>query len=159
MHNPLPIIHEDTASLKQRIQQEHNGRKKPRLQMLYLLASGPAQTRQNVAQLLEVHRHTIGHWRAIDATGGLAALLAVSVPAGKPVSFLRDVLDALEQALRQPRGFASCEVLRQWVQQSQHLEVNYHTLCTLVRTRFQTKLKVAQPRHTRQTLRPSRRFR
>jgi hypothetical protein len=89
MRNPLPIFHGDTASLKQRIQQEHDGHKKPRLQMLYWLASGPAQTRQNVAQFLEVHRHTIGHWRAIDATGGLAALLAVSVPAGNPVSLPR----------------------------------------------------------------------
>jgi hypothetical protein len=67
MRNSLAIMHEDTASPEQRIQQEHNGRRKPRLQMRYLLASGPAQTRQNVAQLLGVHRHTIGHWHAIDA--------------------------------------------------------------------------------------------
>jgi hypothetical protein len=117
MRNPLPILHEDTASLKQHRQQEHNGRKNPRLQMPYLLASGPVQTRQNVAQLLAAHRQTIGHWRTIDATGGLAVLLAVSVPASKPVSLPWDVLDALEQALRQPRGFAFYEALRQWVQQ------------------------------------------
>jgi len=56
MCKPLPIIHEDTDSLKQRVQHEHNGRKKPRLQMLYWLACGQAQTRLGVAQLLGVHR-------------------------------------------------------------------------------------------------------
>jgi transposase len=149
MRKPLPSIHEDTDHLKQRLQHEHNGRKKPRLQMLYLLASGQAQTRQDVAQLLGVHRNTIGHWLALYETGGLEALLAVYVPAGKPVSLPQDVLDALEQALRQPRGFASYEALRQWVKQTQHREVNYHTLYTIVRTRFKTKLKVPRPSHTK----------
>jgi transposase len=149
MCHPVPIIHEDTNSLKQRLQHKHHGRKKPRLQMLSLLASGQAQTRQDVAQLLGVHRHTIGHWLAIDETGGLEALLAVYVPAGKPVSLPQEVLDALEQALRQPAGFASYESLRQWVKQTQHWEVNYHTLYTIVRTRFKTKLKVPRPSHTK----------
>ena len=53
MRKPLPIIHEDTDSLKQRVQHEHNGRKQPRLQMLYWLACGQAQTRLGVAQLRE----------------------------------------------------------------------------------------------------------
>jgi transposase len=149
MRRPIPIIHEDTNSLKQRLQHEHHGRKKPRLQMLYLLASGQAQTRQEVAQLLGVHRNTIGHWLAIYETGGLEALLAVYVPAGKPVSLPQEVLDALEQALRQPAGFASYEALRQWVKQTHHWEVNDHTLDTIVRTRFKAKLKVPRPSHTK----------
>jgi hypothetical protein len=40
MRKALPIISEDAATLKQRLQREHDGRKKPRLQMLDLLASG-----------------------------------------------------------------------------------------------------------------------
>jgi hypothetical protein len=54
-----PVISEDTAPLKQRLQHEHDGRKKTRLQMLYGLASGQVQTRRDVAQLLGVHRSTI----------------------------------------------------------------------------------------------------
>jgi transposase len=149
MRKVLPVITEDATTLKQRVRRERDVRKKPRLQRLYLLASGQAQTRQDVAQLLGVHRNTIGHWLAIYETGGLEALLDVYVPAGKPVSLPQDVLDALEQALRQPAGFASYEALRQWVQRTQHREVNYHTLYTIVRTRFQTKLKVARPSHTK----------
>jgi hypothetical protein len=71
------------------------------------------------------------------------------VPAGTPLSFPPDVLAAMEQALRQPVGFASYEALRPWVQQTSHLEVNDHTLDTLVRARFKTKLKVPRPSHTK----------
>lgn len=149
MRKILPVIAEDTDTLKQRLQHEHHGRKKPRLQMLYLLASGQAHSRQEVAQLLGVHRNTIGHWLAIYEAGSLEALLDVYVPAGKPLSLPPDVLVGLEQALRQPAGFASYEALRQWVKQRYQLDVNYHTLYTIVRTRFNAKLKVPRPSHTK----------
>jgi hypothetical protein len=149
MRKAIPVITEDAETLRQRLQHEHDGRKKPRLQMLYLLAGGQAQTRQAVAQLLGVHRNTIGHWLAIYEAGGLEALLALYVPAGKPLSLPPDVLAAIEQALRQPVGFASYEALRQWVQQTYQRDINYHTLYGIVRTKFQTKLKVARPSHTK----------
>lgn len=149
MRKALPVIAEDVAPLRQRLQHERDGRKKPRLQLLYLLASGQAQTRQDVARLLGVHRNTIGHWLALYEAGGLEALLDVYVPAGKPLSLPPDVLAAIEQALRQPAGFGSYEALRQWVKQAYHLEVNYHTLYTMVRTRFKAKLKVPRPSHTK----------
>jgi transposase len=149
MRHALPVITEDAATLKQRLQREHDGRKKPRLQMLYLLASGQAQTRRDVAQLLGVHRNTIGHWLARYARGGLETLLDLYVPPGKPLSLPPDVLAALEQALRQPAGFASYEALRQWIKQTYHLDVNYHTLYTIVRTKLKAKLKVPRPSHTK----------
>ena len=117
--------------------------------MLYLLASGQAQTRQEVAQLLGVHRNTIGRWLALYAAGGLEALLKTYVPAGKPVSLAPDVLASLEEALRRPEGCASYEALRQWVARTHGVQVNYKTLYTLVRTRFKAKRKVARPSHTK----------
>jgi len=50
--------------------------------MLSLLASGQARTRQDVARLLGVHRHTIRQWLAVYAAGGLPAWLATDVPRG-----------------------------------------------------------------------------
>jgi putative transposase len=149
MRKVLPIITEDGASLRRRLQHEPDGRKKPRLQMLYVLATGQAQTRQDAARLLGVHRNTIGHWLARYAAGGLEALLALHVPPGKPLSLPPDVLAAIEQALQQPAGFASYEALRRWVQQTYHREVNYHTLYTIIRTKFKAKLKVPRPSHTK----------
>lgn len=149
MRKALPVITEEVENLKQRLRRTYDARKKPRLQMLYLLASGQAQTRREVAHLLSVHRNTIGHWLAIYETGGLEALLAVYVPAGKPCSLSPEVLASIAQVLQEPAGFASYEALRQWVQQTHHVDVNYHTLYTIVRTRFRAKLKVPRPSHTK----------
>jgi hypothetical protein len=111
MRHALPVIIEDVENPKQRLQHDHHGRKKPRLQMLALLASGQAQTRRDVAKLLGVYRHTIGHWPARYATGGVESLPDLYVPLGKPVSLPPDVLSGLEQALRQPASFASYEAV------------------------------------------------
>jgi Homeodomain-like domain len=83
MRHPVPTIREEVAALKARRQPAHDGHTKPRLQLLSLLASVPAQTRQDVARLLGVHRHTLSRWLALDATGGLEALLATSSPPGQ----------------------------------------------------------------------------
>src|SRR5262245_4319737 len=107
MRTALPAITEDGATLKRRFEPAHAGRKQLRLHRLYVLASGHAQTRQDVARLLGGHRYTVGHWLALCAAGGLEALLALDVPAGKPLSLALDVLGAIEQALQQPAGFAS----------------------------------------------------
>jgi hypothetical protein len=154
MRKALPRMSEDAAPLKPRFQCEHDGRKKPRLQLRYLLASGHGQTRQAVAQLLGVHRHTVGHWLAIDEARGLEALLALYVPAGKPLSLPPGVLAALEQALRHPTGFASDEAVRRWVQQHHHLEVKYHTLDSIVRPKLKAKRNVPRPSHTKKPRRP-----
>jgi transposase len=128
---------------------EHDGHKKTRLQMLYLLASRQAHSRQDVARLLGVHRNTISRWLTLYATGGLAALLATYIPVGKPVSLAPAVLASPQQALHRADGFAPYEALRLWVRQTHGVEVKYKTLYTLVRTRFKIKLKVARPSHTK----------
>jgi transposase len=147
--NAIPPIPEEVPALKERLRPEHDGHKKPRLQMLYLLANGQSHTRQDVARLLGVHRHPRSQGLAVYASGGLAAFLATDVPLGKPVSLGPEVLARLEPALRRPEGFASSEALRQWVQRTHGVEVKYKTLYTLVRVRFKAKLKVARPSHTK----------
>ena len=151
MRNAIPPIHEAVAALKECLQHEHDSHKKPRLHMLYLLATRQARDRQEVARLLGVHRNTISRWLARYAIGGLDALLATDIPAGKPVSLAPAVLASLEQALRRPVGFASYETLRQWVHQTHGVEVKYKTLDTIVRTRFRAKLKVPRPSHTKKS--------
>jgi transposase len=99
--------------------------------------------------LLGVHRNTIGHWLGLYESGGLDTILALYVPAGKPLSLPPDVLAALEQVLRQAVGFASYVELRQWIKQTHHLDVKYHTLYAIVRARLKAKLKVPRPSHTK----------
>jgi hypothetical protein len=149
MRKPVPIMTEEAEPLKRRIQRERDGRQKARLQMLYWLASGHAHTRQDVAQLLGVHRNPMGPWLAIYAAGGLEAWLDLYVPAGQPLSLPPAVLAALEQALRRPAGFAAYAALRQWIKQTHRPDVNDHTLYTMVRTTLKATLKVPRPRHTK----------
>jgi hypothetical protein len=115
MRNPVPPILEEEAALKERLRHDHDGHNKPRVPMLYPLATRQAQDRQDVARLLGIQRHTIRRWLAPYAAGGLEALLAPDVPPGKPVSLAPAVLVSLEQALRRPEGLASSEARRQWV--------------------------------------------
>jgi transposase len=151
MRMAIPPLREQVDELQQRLQREHDGQKKPRLQLLSRLASGQAGDRQAVASRLGVPRHTIGRWLALYAAKGLDALLATYVPAGKPVALAPAVLASREPALRRPEGFASYEALRQWVAQTHHVQVNDTTLSTIVRTRFRTKLKVPRPSHTQKS--------
>lgn len=149
MRRVLPPITEDAETLKHLLQRERDGRKKPRLQMLYLLASGQASERQEVARLLGIHRNTIGRWLALYQTGGLDALLAIYVPAGKLHSVPCDIQTSIGKALAQPQGFASYQALRQWVKHTHQRDITYHTLYRLVRTKFKAKLKVPRPSHTK----------
>jgi transposase len=149
MRKAIPIIREPVADLKHCLQRERDGRKKLRLQMLYLLASAQAQTRQEIAHVLGISRNTVGRWLADYERGGLAALLTLYVPPGKPPSLAPDVLTSIEAAVRQPHGFASYADLQHWVEHTHHISVNYKTLYTIVRKRFKTKLKVPRPSHTK----------
>lgn len=98
MRRAIPPIVERADELKQRLQREHDGRKKARLQLLYLLVTGQAQTRQQVATLLGISRNTVGQWLAIYQAGALPALLTIYVPPGKSPSLAPEVLASIEHA-------------------------------------------------------------
>jgi hypothetical protein len=106
MRNALPVMREDAATLKQRLRDAQHGRKTSRRQRRYLWASGRAQPRRDVAPRLGLPRRTVGHWLALSATGGLAAVLDLDVPRGKAFALPPAVLAGLAQAWRQPAGFA-----------------------------------------------------
>ena len=65
MRHPVPLMHEEETALKPRLHHEYDGRKRPRVHMLSLLATRQANNRQAVARLLGGHRHTISRWLAL----------------------------------------------------------------------------------------------
>ena len=69
MRNALPGMPAALALRKPRVPRADDGRKKPRLQRLYRLASGRAQSRHEGARVLGGQRHPSGHWRASDEAG------------------------------------------------------------------------------------------
>ena len=125
MNKALPVIHESADELKDRLAHERHPVKRQRLHALYLLASGQARFRSEVAQLLALDRNTVGRWLTRYSHGGLDALLALYVPAGKAPALHPAQLAQLQQRLQQPEGFASYEAARQWIQQTFNVALSY----------------------------------
>ena len=60
MRKPLPEIQENIPELEEMLKAEKRIRQKQRIQMLYLLRSGQADTRIKASEMLAVNRATIG---------------------------------------------------------------------------------------------------
>ena len=147
MHRERPVINESPDELKALLKHETHRHKRQRLHALFLFASDQASSRQEVAMLLGVHRHTIGRWMDCYAAGGLSALLDIYVPAGKAPTLPASVLADLEHQLHQPQGFASYEAMRVWLLQMHQITIKPKTLQKFVRRRFGARPKVARPSH------------
>jgi transposase len=152
MHNPLPPITERPEQLQTLLKQERNAHKRQRLQALYLLASGQAHSRLTLAQLLAVHRHTIGAWLARYATGGLAALLTLKKAPGKAPACSPAVLTQLQARLQQPQGFASYGEIQQYLAHEHHVALAYSSVHGLVRYKLGAKPKSPRRAHPQKSL-------
>ncbi len=147
MRKAVPPIHESADQLKQLLKHERQPAQQQRLHALYLLASGQARYRQEVATLLGVDRNTVGRWLAQYDQGGLPALLQVYVPAGKAPALTPEQLAQLQQALEQPEGFASYGALRQWIATTFGISLSYNAVHKLVRYKLRATRKVPRPSH------------
>jgi putative transposase len=145
MHREQPIVTESPDELKALLKQQTNRQKRQRLHALYLFASAQTTTRQEVAELLGVHRQTIGRWMNCYAAGGLSSLLDIYVPSGKQPSLPTSVITDLERQLRRPEGFASYEAMRVWLVKTHQITIKAKTLQKFVRRRFGARPKVARP--------------
>jgi putative transposase len=147
MNRTMPTIQESADELKHRLQQEHDPRKHQRLHMLYLLASGQARRRGQVAALLGLDRNTIARWLRQYTPGGLAALLQLYVPAGKAPALSPPQREQLRQRLAQPAGFGSYGEIQQWIATTLGVRMGYHAVHTLVHDKLRARPKVARPSH------------
>lgn len=147
MNRTMPVIHESADDLKHRLPHERDPRKRQRLHLLYLLATGQARRRCQAAHLLGVERNTIGRWLTRYTQGGLDALLDVYVPAGKAPALAPQQLAQLQQRLAQPDGFASYGEIQQWIATTLGVQLGYHAVHTLVHDKLRARPKVARPSH------------
>lgn len=155
MYRKLPPIQESAEDLRRLMRQEAHPKKRERLQMLYLLQSGQATSRQAVARQLGVNRETVGRWLDQYADGGLAQVLDLYVPAGRASACDAQVLADLQAALETPKGFASYEAIRIWLFETHGVEMTTSAVGNLVRARFGGKAKVPRPTPKKTTPPPS----
>lgn len=145
MYRKLPPISETAEELRQLMRRERNAKKRERLQMLYLLASGQASSRKAAAQQLGVYRETVSDWLNAYVAGGLEQLLTLHVPAGRSPLASPEALADLEQALHQPKGFASYDEIRLFLFERHGVTMKTGSVGNLVRARFGGKPKVPRP--------------
>lgn len=153
MHPTLPPISESAEQLLELLRKE-DGPRRLRVQALYLLASGQARSRSQVARLLGVHRNTVHAWLASYATGGLSAMLTIGQAPGRASALSAAQLERLRTALAQPAGFASYGAVRDWIEQELGVVMQYAAVHKLVRYQLGAKLKRARPSHVKKTPKP-----
>ena len=115
MRRGMPAVGESVEALKGRMEKESNGVKRQRVQMLYLVASGQARERQEVAHLLGLHRNTVGKWMQRYEQGGLEGLLEVRVPPGAKPALNESQIAQLREALGRAEGFGSYAEVQTWI--------------------------------------------
>jgi transposase len=153
MYRKLPPISETADELRELMRREQNAKKRDRLRMLYLLVSGQASSRKEVAQQLGVYRETVRYWLDAYVAGGIEQLLTLHLPAGRSSSLSTEALSDLKQALSEPKGFGSYDEIRLWLFERHGVEMKTGSVGNLVRARFGGKAKVPRPtpKKTKQT--------
>ena len=144
MYKALPSITESAEELQQRVREEQDAPKRQRLPALYLLAPSQAPSRQEVAKLLAVHRHTVRAWLAAYERGGLRARLTIERAPGKRSALSPAVRAKRQKRLHERRGFGGDSEIQQYL--------------GIVRDQLQAKPKSPRRSHPKKPLRPLRTF-
>ena len=155
MRKRMPTITESPDAIHQRLKQETDPQKRQRLQALYVAASGHVHHRQDIADLLGVHRHSVAAWFEAYAAGGLAQMLHYEVP--RPPLRQRitpTALTALHERLQDPRGFAGYTQIRTWLAEQHQVHLSYSGVYALVRGKLRAKPKRPRPSHAKKSRTP-----
>jgi transposase len=160
MRKRMPTITASADALHQRLKQEQDVKKRQRLQALYLAASGRAHHRQEIADLLGVHRHSVAAWFAAYAEGGIDKMLRYQVP--RPPLRQRitaPALMALQAKLQAPHGLASYHQIRLWLAEEPQGSLAYSSVHALVRYKLHAKPTRPRPSHGKKVPMPCPSFR
>ena len=147
----LPIITESAEELLARRRLERDERRRERLHGLWLLASGAASNRLELAAQLARNRETIAAWLDLYAAGGLAALLAPAKPTGPPsqggIVLAHGVRAVLLARLARPEGERGYRALWLMAKAEHGLTLSYSHFHRWVHGRLGARLKVARKSH------------
>ncbi len=150
MRKKMPTITESAADLHQRMKYEKDVKKRQRVQALYLVVSGYARHRQELAALVGVHRHSVAPWLDAYTEGGLHKLLSSQVPRPPNRSRITSTaLTALQEKLQDPHGFAGYAQLRTWLAAQHQVHLSYSGVYAVVRGKLRAKPKRPRPSHAK----------
>ncbi len=126
-------IIESEESLKKLLISQTIGKKRERIQILYLIKTHQAETVGHLATLTGRHRVTISSWLSQYRKGGLDSLLEIGKSPGRTPLILTEVKERLNQELLDPEGFDSYQEIQQWLWSIHDVEASYWTVHKTVR--------------------------
>ncbi|MFO8232164.1 MAG: BspA family leucine-rich repeat surface protein [Longimonas sp.] len=143
----IPEITEPVDELEQLVGKERDAQIQRRFQMLWLLKSGKAKSRNAAARHLGVDNNTIADWLALYEAGGLQKIQKVGTPGPEPrqKSLPSDVLEALKERLAKPEDASSYKDIQRWLAEEHDIQLDYSTLHGIVRYEIGAKPKAARP--------------
>ena len=112
MRRLLPVIHESSQYLHKLMKAETDTQRHSRLHLLYLIKSEHVRRRGKAADVLGVHRHTVGAWLNLYQERGL---MDIAPHPGAPSPLTQSELRRLRWKLRQPEEFGSYTEIQQWI--------------------------------------------
>ena len=151
MNKKVPEITESAEALKGLLRQAKKKHEIQRLNALYLLKSGTAKNRVEVAKSLGVDRTSVGTWLAAYETGGLQKLLKRGYAPGRVPILTETQQNVLRKALEKPEGFTSYVQIQEYIAQTFGVEMNYKAVYAMVHDKWGAKLKVPRPSHEKKT--------
>lgn len=147
MNRAIPEITESVSELKSRLHNATKPHEVQRLSMLYWLQSGQAKNRTQVADLLGVHRVTVGKWLTTYQIDGIEALLHRRDPPGRKSLLSDEQLDILRHRLESEAGFSRYIEIQQYIKTTFDVEMGYKAVYALVHDKWNAKLKVPRKSH------------
>ena len=151
MKRKVPEITESVETLKRLLRQAKKKHEVQRLNVLYLLKSGQAKNRLQVAKLLGVDRGSVGTWLAAYETGGLKTLLKRGYAPGRVPILTQAQQDVLRKELENPEGFHSYVQIQDYITETFGVKMNYKAVYAMVHDKWGAKLKVPRPSHEKKT--------
>ena len=108
-------ILESEEDLKKLLLERKTGKKRQRVQVLYLLKTHLAESIGHLASLTGRHRVTISRWLSQYREGGLDRLLEIGKSPGRTPLISEKLKETLNQELSDPEGFDSYKEIQRWL--------------------------------------------
>lgn len=144
------VIQEAVEDLKTLMRQQTQVGDKERIQLLYLLKSGQAETVTQAANLLGRGRATLQRWLAKYQDRGISGLLEHKPHLGQECQIPSAAQAELIQRLSSPQGFASYRDIQTWLLEEHGHGMSYQGVHNHVRYRLGAKLKRPRPQSSKQ---------
>lgn len=143
-------IKESEKQLVQLLRQEKESLAKERIQILYWLKTGQAETVNNLATLIGRHRTTVSRWLRDYRSNGIDNLVKIGKSSGRKNKLEGEIICQIERELKDPEGFKSYSEIVRWLNAVHDQEVSYTVVYKLVHYKLKAKLKVPRPVHIKQ---------